>query len=766
MRVRAVHMATGAAPLPVVPPAACENFVAVTQGNTSYSLDRRHAAPHQRRFRVWWMAPARTVAGLSGAVCLLVVFLPVAEAQVFGDPACPCIDAANANYTVNGEPLDVNSSCPLKYQSHCYPITYGGGRCQQHDKDATPVCAADAAPAWCAYSWCYVDPKNCERPFRGSRFFPEVRLANGEPLSFSYETCGNLNYFSHGDEELRHLGRKLRVSIPPRDSPTLYCHMTVADGEEGVKDSAGTDTRKTGSIIYFMKDLFDYYGIEWEFTPVSAESLNTSFDWATQCGHDVALNRTDMCWTDSWLVEVRLNMTTFIPLWFDDMKVMTRKKVKTLAFSQMLAVPFRPFTPALWAVIISQYFICFLIVYLLEGQSNEDDFPDQSLRGGVTESLYKGFAAAYGSGLLVSPQTTPGKIVCTGLSLSLMVFMSIYGAQVTTALVESRLTSTEGSMKSFEEGYSRGAIFCVYFFPAPYIKQQWPKMNMVEVSHGSKPEELFDALHQGKCEASLLIPAFWTAAQAGLYYKKDQDLFDNVYSKHLADTREDGWKQYHCDDKIFPLPSRSTIWSIGNGIYVREELARLFEVAIFKAQNDPVRSYSFYEQKYIDELTPPDIGCKKEEVISGEEGEEVAATVTDGVGATMVSTIFTVGGIIFWLMTRMLQSASKELGPTDGAPDDDETKKHKTHPEIQEIESKFAASFQDFERRLMAKIESKTHSTVTSADFAFPRSSTTIATPTALPPGMSANQVVYFSNDSSQWWRAGAPVPTTDRGRA
>ena len=182
MRVRAVHMATGAATLPVVPPAACENFVAVTQGNTSYSLDRRHAAPHQRRFRVWWMAPARTVAGLSGAVCLLVVFLPVAEAQVFGDPACPCIDAANANYTVNGEPLDVNSSCPWKYQSHCYPITYGRGRCQQHDKDATPVCAADAAPAWCAYSWCYVDPKNCERPFRGSRFFPEVRLANGEPL--------------------------------------------------------------------------------------------------------------------------------------------------------------------------------------------------------------------------------------------------------------------------------------------------------------------------------------------------------------------------------------------------------------------------------------------------------------------------------------------------------------------------------------------------------------------------------------------------------
>ena len=80
--------------------------------------------------------------------------------------------------------------------------------------------------------------------------------------------------------------------------------------------------------------------------------------------------------------------------------------------------------------------------------------------------------------------------------------------------------------------------------------------------------ELFDALYNGTCEGALITDNWWSAAQTGIYSNEKSPLFESVYSKHLPGEQEDGWKQFHCDDKIFPLSSIKS-WSIGNGIPVR-----------------------------------------------------------------------------------------------------------------------------------------------------------------------------------------------------
>jgi len=76
------------------------------------------------------------------------------------------------------------------------------------------------------------------------------------------------------------------------------------------------------------------------------------------------------------------------------------------------------------------------------------------------------------------------------------------------------------------------------------------------------------------------------------------DFFSFTHTHTVTGIEEDGWKRYHCDDKIFPLPSLNVPWSMGNGIPIREELNRLFVLAIKLATDDPERKYSKYADMY------------------------------------------------------------------------------------------------------------------------------------------------------------------------
>ena len=128
----------------------------------------------------------------------------------------PAIDPWSRSVEINGVVASPPTEPSCVFQTgdgSCYNVSYGASTCAKHDATATPECAAADPAAWCKVAWCWVDPKHCERPFSKSSFFGGV-LVDGDPLSYSYATCGNLNYFHQGDEELKTLGRKLRISWP------------------------------------------------------------------------------------------------------------------------------------------------------------------------------------------------------------------------------------------------------------------------------------------------------------------------------------------------------------------------------------------------------------------------------------------------------------------------------------------------------------------------------------------------------------------------
>jgi len=145
---------------------------------------------------------------LLAAICLQ----SVAAIIIPGDADCECINPWTKNLTKHGVSLNAATDCPWTNNGTCYPTKYGALNCSAHD-EFTPICKVGSAAKWCFISWCYVDPQKCARPHSTSNFFGDIIMGdNSRPLSFSYATCGSLNYYNRGDPELRNLGRKLRVS--------------------------------------------------------------------------------------------------------------------------------------------------------------------------------------------------------------------------------------------------------------------------------------------------------------------------------------------------------------------------------------------------------------------------------------------------------------------------------------------------------------------------------------------------------------------------
>jgi len=393
---------------------------------------------------------------LLAAICLQSAVATV----IPGDADCACIDPWTKNLTKHGASLNVATACPWSGNGTCYPTTYGALNCSTHD-EFTPICKVGSAPTWCSISWCYVDPQKCARPHGTSKFFGDIIMGhNGRPLSYSYATCGNLNYYSRGDPELRNLGRKLRVSwatIGISSNPSAkvpsYIHLIVqlcatlqmfsapfhvfpsfiscrhihrhvvewitTNGDDNtgntkskviVRDCATeiqipnvfrqfywvhkgrcaggkgwyqrfvwqehstvwfhrTFYVRINGLLWVSKRLKIVYlklsnnhkqtffkesrnartifnptlittvhpRIGWEFVEISAESLAAHYgdtSAITACVHEVAINRTDMCWFDSWLLgKIQICSNVF--------KCVSHKSFRHTAFSYVYSDTFQ-----------------------------------------------------------------------------------------------------------------------------------------------------------------------------------------------------------------------------------------------------------------------------------------------------------------------------------------------------------------------------------------------------------------------------------------
>lgn len=112
--------------------------------------------------------------------------------RLYGNSKCPCIGIDN----ITGFTTVVVNAGTARYPADT------GAHCAAWDDGREPSsCLEGGAPGgghgWCAQSWCYVDPCNCdleEKP-KPTSYLPDGQY-QGKPIYFSYATCGSKDTWS------------------------------------------------------------------------------------------------------------------------------------------------------------------------------------------------------------------------------------------------------------------------------------------------------------------------------------------------------------------------------------------------------------------------------------------------------------------------------------------------------------------------------------------------------------------------------------------
>uniref|UniRef100_A0A7S3Z448 Ionotropic glutamate receptor C-terminal domain-containing protein n=2 Tax=Lotharella globosa TaxID=91324 RepID=A0A7S3Z448_9EUKA len=561
---------------------------------------------------------------------LLVGLAPLAtESEGFGAASCPCVDPYPYLTGIERRNNGTASECVVSESGSCIPTSYGSRGCQPYDNTTSSKCANPSGipyvdrPPWCPMSWCYVDVQNCNRKPAESAVFPNAYHQPGQNstkqrLHYSYETCGFSNKFAIEPHEqfLRNLP-VLRVSFPG-DSGSGYTIVTTSDG-----------TRAGSVVDFFLNKLFREYGITYEIHPISdaskAFSPTSSF---TACAYEVSLNATDICIGNFWPTTARREFVDFCAdIYRDSFKLVVYKEDQISAldpsqWKEALAAPWKPFTAAAWAGVVLSLIYAAITMWIVEGWTNDDDYPQDSNVKNVASSLFYSFQSFFGNGdFRWTPHTFPGRLALTALGVFSLIVLTLYTGQVTTILLRR---DENGRVNSLEAAMEQGLKVCALSASMLSLTARYSDMGALGVPVANAQEALVK-MDNGECSGVLLTEDEWTAARAGLYTEDDP-------SKH-------------CNK----IQVGDTVYVSGNSVPVRTDLQAPLSWAISKllAEGEYIESSDEAKRDFL-----PNVQCAESEDL-----EESVRSL--GVGEMMGSFIIAFGActlaIVLFLIKEELR---------------------------------------------------------------------------------------------------------------
>ena len=140
-----------------------------------------------------------------------------------GDVQCPCLGQpilANITLGISVADVDGHSYPAFQAPDAIYPVSYGA-TCASHDSRLPSYCTpsvvrddgSTTVPAWCAESWCWIDPADCNMQYSDSVYFV------GSGLALSYATCGSANLFDAFISQMH--SRRLQIAGRGKSPPPL-----------------------------------------------------------------------------------------------------------------------------------------------------------------------------------------------------------------------------------------------------------------------------------------------------------------------------------------------------------------------------------------------------------------------------------------------------------------------------------------------------------------------------------------------------------------
>lgn len=376
-----------------------------------------------------------------------------------------------------------------KVSTWTLPLDYGTNRCSDWDALGTTheQCSADGSrPAWCEAKWCFVNPNICQRPWAVSSILPG--------LSYSYQTCGDLDFFLSPNMQTWN------------DSHPLYA---FAFGHEAQR-SPTSASKFLNLFLELAALVLDEAGIPLtaiRYRPkLSNSTRRATSSTYTGCVRDIGLGHLDLCIGDIWDTAERQSFgaASFIPVLSEKMRLVGPINIdEGESLRTMLWRPFSPFSENLWGMIVAVVaVVAFSMLAVEYGRPGSDFGHDGMLLSDIVKSLYISTTRFLNAEKTFQATTKSGRLIMVGYGIFVLIAIASFTAETASFLIQEK---EQTEVTSIEAALGRSATICYSVGMQRLLESRHPRMKQRGVPVDSSAfEDFVDRMSSGQCKYSVV----------------------------------------------------------------------------------------------------------------------------------------------------------------------------------------------------------------------------------------------------------------------
>jgi hypothetical protein len=287
---------------------------------------------------------------------------------------------------------------------------------------------------------------------------------------------------------------------------------------------------KQGAIVDFFDSVMKEFGVTtFTIVPISDTAKNYSGSSFTQCCYELALNSTDVCVGNYWQTEQRqfeLKVDFTRTVYNEEIRLVTKIASQSkrhflwpLLVWTMTKDDVDPFSTEnilenlrVWSYILGTLLFSALALYVVEGYTNDEMFPERQKVDGISRSIFNQMQGFFGQGdHRYVPHTHAGRFLVMVMSIATLVLLTAYTALMTSAMVVSQ--SNTGRFDTIQEAVSTGALICGLDSNQQGLIAKFPSVNYL--GGLNTYAEVLEAMDdpQAGCEAAVIAADGWLSEQ-------------------------------------------------------------------------------------------------------------------------------------------------------------------------------------------------------------------------------------------------------------
>eukprot|EP00961_Rhodomonas_salina_P279514 3775761-Rhodomonas_salina.1 len=435
-------------------------------------------------------------------VHVLVLPSPALGQTSAGASECPCVTPTWGGY----------SDLAAAILTAGLPASYGLEDCKPYDAlyNTSGCGGSGVQPSFCGETWCYIDPEACavnstkcwiagflvnDPAFPACRSRPSALSPVLPPAAnahYSYQTCGSLDNYQQSRHQTTMAGRTI-IATTTHDSP-----YSLVTKDSGGVSFGGFEVDYWRDVMKVFSPALDLQITDSWATPTSSAKFASSF---TAVVNDVAVGKYDVAIADFWVTSERMLLTNFLPaIRVDNFYLVVFEKNGETTFIEMLANPFKPFTPAAWGLIVAGIVTAAGAMLIIDYEDEEQyPYESSSFVWRIGKAFYIGMFSLMAGESNFTTSSLPSKVLSLGFQLFLVIVMASYTANLASLLVVANVAT---GVNSIQGAIDAGYTVCIPVAANQSITQVYPSLKTYVF--GGSTTDYARHMWAKKCDAAII----------------------------------------------------------------------------------------------------------------------------------------------------------------------------------------------------------------------------------------------------------------------